>query len=319
MQIIITGGAGFLGQFLAKALVKSDVVFDEILLVDIIQPPKPANDRKLSCLEMDLSEVGAAAKIISRKTGIIFHLAAVVSAHAEKEFDLGWKINFDMSRQLLEACRQLPLPPRFVFASGLAVYGGYLPSIINEATAVTPQSSYGIQKAAVELLVNDFTRKGFVDGRVLRLPTICIRPGRANRAASSFVSGIIREPINGEKAICPVPGYLALLISSPDTAIQNIIKAATMDGNEFGNWRTINLPAISVTVNQMLASLEKLTNKQTVERIDFKPDETIEKIVRTWPGAMDNTIALQLGFKVDQNIDQVIAQYILYNQQDKKH
>jgi D-erythronate 2-dehydrogenase len=310
MQIIITGGAGFLGQYLAKALLESSLIFDELILVDIVLPFAKWNDKRVTNLQLDLSENSAVKKIISSKTAIVFHLAAVVSSHAEKDFDLGWKVNLDITQLLLEACRHAHPGIRFVFASGLAVYGGKLPAVVSDNTAVTPQSSYGTQKAIGELLVNDYSRKGFVDGRVLRLPTICVRPGRPNMAASSFVSSIIREPINGETAVCPISPDLSILLSSPDTAIQNMIKAATMDGSEFGVWRTVNLPAISVTVQEMIESLERLTDKTTVERILFKPDPAINNIVQTWPGELDNNRALQLGFKVDENIDEVIKQFI---------
>ncbi|MES1226987.1 MAG: D-erythronate dehydrogenase, partial [Bacteroidota bacterium] len=285
MQIIITGGAGFLGQGLAKALLNSAIVFDEILLVDIVAPPNPGNDKRITCQQADLSEDGEVKKIISSKTGIVFHLAAVVSSHAEKDFDLGWKVNLDITRQLLEACRHSNPDIRFVFASSCAVFGGKLPDKVSESTVVTPQSSYGTQKAIGELLVNDYTRKEFVDGRVLRLPTICVRPGRPNLAASSFVSSIIREPINGDEAICPVSIDLPILLASPDTTIQNIMIAATIDGAVFGNLRTVNLPGITVTVKEMLESLERITSKATVERVQFKPDPAINDIVITWPYA----------------------------------
>ena len=315
MKIIITGAAGFLGQRLAKAILDSSLIFDELLLVDIVMPSDPGKDDRMNCMQIDLSEQAAAKKIITPETAIVFHLAAVVSSHAEKDFDLGWKVNLDITRQLLEACRSGTTNIKFVFASSLAVYGGKLPAIVNETTAVTPRSSYGTQKAMGELLVNDYTRKKFVDGRVLRLPTICVRPGRPNQAASSFVSSIIREPINGEQAVCPVSPELEVLLSSPDTVIQNIIKAATFDSTVFGDWRTVNLPGITVTIQQMLDSLERITDKATVEKVQFKPDASINAIVSSWPGAVDNTNALQLGFKVDHDFDQFITQFITNNKQ----
>ncbi|MGZ8542084.1 MAG: D-erythronate dehydrogenase [Chitinophagaceae bacterium] len=315
MQIIITGGAGFLGQRLAKELLNSSLVFDELLLVDIVMPTNPDNDERVSCRQADLSDEASAKNIVSSETGILFHLAAVVSSHAEKDFDLGWKVNLDITRQLLEACRYHNQSIRFVFASSLAVYGGKLPAIVNDTTAVMPRSSYGSQKAMSELLVNDYTRKNFVDGRVLRLPTICVRPGRPNLAASSFVSSIIREPINGEQAICPVSPDLALWLSSPETIIENIIKAATLDSAVFGDWRTVNLPGIAVTVKQMINSLQRITDKETVARIQFKPDASINNIVSSWPGILDNTRALQIGFSVDSDFDQFITQFINNNKQ----
>ena len=313
MQILITGGAGFLGQRLAKALLTSSLAFDELVLVDVVMPLNPGNDARITCQQVDLSEEGAAKTIVTSTTGIIFHLAAVVSSQAEKEFDLGWKVNLDVTRQLLEACRHQQPGIRLVFASSLAVYGGKLPAVVDDMTVVTPGSSYGTQKAMGELLVNDYTRKGFVDGRVLRLPTICVRPGRPNQAASSFVSSIIREPLNGEQAICPVSPELALWLSSPDTIIQNLIKGAALDGADFGNWRTINLPGIGVTVLQMLDSLERIAHKGTRARVQFKPDPAIDAIVSSWPGQLDNTRSLQLGFEVDSNFDQFITQFIAQN------
>ena len=315
MKIIITGAAGFLGQRLAKAILNSSLIVDELLLVDIVMPSGTGKDDRVNCMQVDLSEENVAKKIITAETTIIFHLAAVVSSHAEKDFDLGWKVNLDITRQLLEACRHQDTNMKFVFASSFAVYGGKLPAMVNETIAVTPHSSYGTQKAIGELLVNDYTRKKFIDGRVLRLPTICVRPGRPNQAASSFVSSIIREPINGEQAICPVSPTLEVLLSSPDTVIQNIIKAATLDSTAFGHWRTVNLPGITVTVQQMLESLERITGKATVERVQFKPDASINTIVSSWPGKVDNTNALELGFNVDSDFDQFIIQFIHHNKQ----
>lgn len=316
MQIIITGGAGFLGQHLAKALLGSQLEFEELVLADIVLPSNPSGDKRVTCVQADLVEEDAACKLMTERTSIVFHLAAVVSSHAEKDFDIGYKVNLDMTRLLLEACRDQHSGIKFVFSSSLAVYGGKLPDIVTDTTAVTPRSSYGIQKAIGELLVNDYSRKGFVDGRVLRLPTICVRPGRPNLAASSFVSSIIREPINGEEAICPVSPELALWLSSPDTIIENVIRASILEASELPEWRTVNLPGIRVTVEEMLQSLQRVTNRETVGRIQFIPDEAINRIVSSWPGALDNTIALKLGFKVDNHFDDFITQFITnYKQQ----
>ncbi len=315
MQIIITGGAGFLGQQLMKALLSSSLSFEELLLADIVMPAYAGNDQRVRCQQVDLSEEGAAKNIVTKDTGIVFHLAAIVSSHAENDFDLGWKINLDATRQLLEACRHHNNAIRFVFASSLAVYGGELPTIVDEFTRVTPRSSYGTQKAIGELLVNDYTRKNFIDGRVLRLPTICVRPGVPNQAASSFVSSIIREPINGQQAVCPVSPNLAVWVSSPNTIIKNIIRAAEMEGISFGEYRTVNMPGIGVTAQQMLESLEKITNKETIARVQFRFDPVINRIVSSWPGKLDNKRGLQLGFSVDDNFDQFIIQFITNSKQ----
>lgn len=313
MQIIITGGAGFLGQRLAKALLKSELEFEELLLADVILPLNPSNDNRVTCRHVDLSQEDAAKILVTSKTGMVFHLAAVVSSHAEKDFDLGYTVNLDITRLLLEACRHQNAGIKFVFSSSLAVYGGKLPAMVTDTTAVTPRSSYGTQKAMGELLVNDFSRKNFVDGRVLRLPTVCVRPGRPNQAASSFVSSIIREPLNGEQAVCPVSPNLALWLSSPDTIIENMIKGAMLEASVFEGWRTVNLPGIGVTVKEMLDSLERITNRETVNRVQFIPDEGVNNIVSSWPGAIENTRALQLGFKVDNQFDDFITQFITHN------
>ncbi|GAB2536290.1 D-erythronate dehydrogenase [Spirosoma aerophilum] len=309
MQLIITGGAGFLGQRLANALLNSTLTFDELVLVDVLMPPAIADGRVI-CQQADLSIADEVKNLITRKTAIVFHLAAVVSSHAEKDFDLGWAVNLEITRQLLEACRHQHSGIRFVFASSLAVYGGALPDLVDDMTVITPRSSYGTQKAMGELLVNDYTRKNYVDGRVLRLPTICVRPGRPNQAASSFVSSIIREPIHGEEAICPVSPDLPLWLSSPETIIENIIRAAHLNGTAFGDWRTVNLPGISVTVQQMLDSLERMTDTETRNRVQFRPDPAINAIVSSWPGKIDNTRALQLGFTMDSHFDEFIRQFI---------
>jgi nucleoside-diphosphate-sugar epimerase len=248
--------------------------------------------------------------LINSRTALIFHLAAVVSSHAEKEFDLGWRVNLDVTRYLLEGCRHTrPGSIRFIFASSLAVYGGALPRIVDDTTVVTPASSYGAQKAMSELLANDYSRKNFVDGVVVRLPTICVRPGRPNQAASSFVSSIIREPIHGEQALCPVSADLVLWLSSPDTIIHNLIHAVGISLKAEDS-RTINLPGISVSVRKMLESLERVTNLATVKKVSFRPDPHINRIVSSWPGVLDNRRALGLGFKVDSHFDEFIHQYI---------
>jgi D-erythronate 2-dehydrogenase len=310
MNIIITVGGGFLGQELAKKIFKSKIEFDELLLVDIVKPNKYIDDNRLLCKQLDLSEPGIAESIINENTGIVYHLAAIVSGHAEKDFDLGWKVNLDVTRNLLETCRSLNSKIRFVFASSCAVFGGDLPEKLVDSTALNPQTSYGAQKAICELMVNDYSRKGYLDGISLRLPTIAIRPGKPNQAASSFVSGIIREPLNGEMAICPVPPETKVWISSPETVINNFIIAGQMPSEKFGSWRSVNLPGIEISVNDMVKSLQKATNEAIINKIDFTIDEVIFKIVKTWPTKIDNTTALKLGFEVDHNFDDFIVQYM---------
>lgn len=310
MQIIITGGGGFLGQRLAKALVQSSIEFTELVVVDIVEPVNPTDDTRVRCIQKDLAIPGESESLISDRTRIVYHLAAIVSSHAEADFALGYQINLDVTRRLLEACRKSNALVRFVFSSSLAVYGGNLPALVDDTSVITPQSSYGIQKAMGELLVNDYTRKGYLDGLVLRLPTICVRPGKPNKAASSFVSSIIREPLQGEEAVCPVPESLALWLASPETITRNLVHAATFDVSILGNWRTLNLPGIGVTVQEMLDALLRYSDPDTLARVRFEPNDSIQSLVGSWPGRIDNSRALQAGFEEDPHFDYFIEQFI---------
>ncbi|MFB2925051.1 D-erythronate dehydrogenase [Aeromonas hydrophila] len=312
MQIIITGGGGFLGQKLARALLHSSLPFSELLLVDIQAPPALA-DSRVRCLQADLTAPGVADSLISERTTVVYHLAAIVSSHAEQDFDLGWQVNLDTTRSLLEACRHARPGIRFVFTSSLAVYGGPLPELVNDGTALTPTSSYGTQKAMGELLVNDYSRKGYVDGLALRLPTICVRPGKPNRAASSFVSSIIREPLQGEITVCPVSPELRLWLSSPATVVANFLLAATLPK---GDGRSINLPGISVTVGEMLTALAQAGGQAARDRVQFAADPAIERIVASWPGRIDNQRASALGFMADRTFADIIDSFITHDMQE---
>ena len=220
------------------------------------------------------------------------------------------RINLDASRQLLDVCRELGHKPKVVFTSSVAVYGGQLPDLVQDTTALNPQSSYGAQKAIGELLLNDFSRKGFVDGRVLRLPTISVRPGKPNKAASSFASGIIREPLNGEAAVCPVSPELRLWLLSPRRAIDSLIAGHELSAESLGNYRTINLPGLSVSVGEMVSALEQVAGTDVVSRISFTPDPAIERIVKSWPAAWDVRRAQALGFSADKDFEAIIKAYM---------
>jgi nucleoside-diphosphate-sugar epimerase len=236
--------------------------------------------------------------------------AAIVSGQAEADFDLGMKVNLDASRHLLEACRSAGHRPRVVFTSSVAVYGGELPAVVRDDTALTPRSSYGAQKAMAELLLSDYSRKGFVDGRILRLPTIVVRPGKPNKAASSFVSGIIREPLNGEEAICPVALDTRIWLLSPRMAVEALIHGGEVAPERLGDSRAVNLPGLSVTVADMIAALSRVAGPETVARIRFEPDDAIARIVGGWPGAWETSRAEELGFAGDADVDSVIRAYL---------
>lgn len=312
MKIIITGAAGFLGQRLAKALLQQPLPleFDQLILLDVILPAAPLNDPRVHCLAADLSTAHTARQIIDADCSVLFHLAAIVSSHAESDFDLGMQVNFAATHYLLEAARWHAPAMKFIFSSSLAVFGGRLPAVIDDSVALTPQSSYGTQKALCELLISDYSRKGFVDGRTLRLPTISIRPGKPNKAASSFASSIIREPLQGQPANCPVACDLPLWLSSPACVIDNFIHAATLPASAFGALRTVNLPGISVTVAQMLSALRDVAGDAVCRRVHYMPDDSINRIVASWPGNFTIQRAVDMGFSVDENFSQIIHAFM---------
>ena len=308
MNVVITGGAGFLGQRLAQALLKNSEV-QALVLADIVAPPGP-KDRRVKLVQTDLTNPQAAKNLITSETTVVYHLAAVVSGQAEANFDLGMTVNCDGTRYLLEAVRHQAPGAMFIFASSLAVFGGELPAVISDLTAVMPQSSYGTEKAISELWVNDYSRRGFVDGRVLRLPTVCVRPGKPNAATSSFASSIIREPIRGEMAICPVRPDLRLWLSSPNAVVNNLVRVQSIDAKKFGLTRTVNLPGITVSVEEMIESLERVVDSSAVEKIQYEPDDMISKIVGSWPSEFVVDRAIALGFEGDRTFDEVVRAFL---------
>ncbi|URL02069.1 SDR family oxidoreductase [Avibacterium sp. 20-126] len=314
MKIVITGGQGFLGQRLAKALLtQTRLPIEELVLIDLVKPIAPNNDSRVRCIEMDLRQPQGLEEIITTKTTALFHLAAIVSSHAEQDPDLGYEINFLATRHLLEVCRRINPNIRFIFSSSLAVFGGELPTVITDSTAVTPQSTYGSQKAMCELLINDYSRKGFVDGLVVRLPTICIRPGKPNKAASSFVSSIMREPLHSEESICPVSDDLGLWLSSPNTVVNNFIHCLQLAKLPERSWHIVNLPGFSISVKEMLANLAEIKGQDILQYVKYQFDPQINDIVASWPAHIDNYKALALGFKADKDFKSVIHQFIQYD------
>lgn len=317
MKVVITGGCGFLGLRLAQALLHKgmrigqqnrETKLHELVLCDLTSTRLPA-DPRVRFERVDVTDADDVRAVLSG-TDVLFHLAAVVSGAAEADFDLGMAINVHGTLQVLEACRVLAAPPRLVFASSVAVYGGDTPAVIEDGTALTPQSSYGAQKALAELLINDYSRKGFIDGRALRLPTIVVRPGKPNRAASSFASSIIREPLQGERTACPVPPETPMWILSPRRAIEALMLAAELPANAWGRYRALALPGLSLTVGEMIEGLRRVAGERVVDRIRWRSDPDVEKIVCSWPARFAPRRADSLGFKPDGSIDEIIQAFI---------
>ena len=318
MKVLVTGGAGFLGRRLAQKLAARgslkgtdgrDQAIDEIVLLDVV-PAEGCTDARIRMIVGDITDAALLRRMIDRGVGSVFHLAAIVSGQAEADFDLGMRINVDASRSLLEACRATGHKPRVVFTSSVAVYGGDLPATVLDSSAVNPQSSYGTQKAIGELLLNDYSRKGCIDGRVLRLPTISVRPGKPNRAASSFASGIVREPLNGEQATCPIAPETRVWLLSPRKAIEGLILGHELPAQAFGSSRVVNLPGVCVTAREMVAALERVAGPEAAKRVRWERDEATNRIVASWPGAWDTRRAEALGFSGDADFDSIIRAYI---------
>lgn len=319
MRVLITGGAGFLGQKLARELLERGEIalkggwpqkIDQLVLFDKTSGSQQPSDPRVQVVEGDICHAPTLQQLLRPHTDLIFHLAAVVSGEAEKDFELGMEVNLGASMQLLELCRQLTYTPVLVFASSCAVYGGALTDTIDDRSAPLPQSSYGTQKAMVDLMINDYSRRGFIDGRALRLPTIAIRPGSPNAATSSFVSSIIREPINGQTTNCPVDGDTKVWLLSPKKVIENFIHAAQMETSAWGRSRIVNLPGITTTIAEMVHCLEVIRGKEATRYIQWQPDPFIQSIVLTWPPSFDVDRALSMGFQKDPSVSDIIQSYL---------
>jgi nucleoside-diphosphate-sugar epimerase len=317
MKVFITGGGGFIGYRLARKLLERGTLagpdgvptpIGAIKLFDAAFPPDA--DPRLERVTGDIAAPGAIAAALDPDTAAVFHLAAVVSGGAEADFDLGYRVNLDGTRLLLEQCRRLRRPPRLVFASSVAAFGGTLPEVLDDGTIANPQTSYGAQKVIGEYLVTDYSRKGFIDGRSLRLPTVVVRPGRPNLAASSFASGIIREPLNGAPSDCPVAFETGIWLLSPRRVVEAFIHAHDLPASAWGASRVVNLPGITATVRDAVDALQRIAGPTVAARVQHQPDPRIEAIVRTWPVRFRTPRALAMGFAADPDIDAVIRDYI---------
>ncbi len=298
MKTLIIGAGGMIGRKLAAALPK-----EELILHDVV-PFEGAS------VVSDLSAPGEAEKLVASRPQLIFHLAAVVSGEAEADFDKGYRVNLDGTQRLFEAIRKENYKPRVVFTSSIAVFGAPFPEAIGDEFLSAPLTSYGTQKAIGELLLSDYSRRGIFDGIGIRLPTICVRPGKPNKAASGFFSGIIREPLAGQEAVLPVPETVRHWFASPRAAIGFLLHAARIDTKQLGNRRNLSMPGISATVGEQIEALRKVAGDKVARLIRRVPDQTILRIVEGWPRNFDAKRALSLGFRADQGFEQIIRIHV---------
>jgi nucleoside-diphosphate-sugar epimerase len=316
MNILILGGGGMVGRKLADRLVRDGSLggreIRSLTLHDVVEPAAPANPPfTVKTLTSDFARAGEPEKLVADRPDVIFHLAAIVSGEAEADFEKGDRINLDGTRFLFDAIRRLEgYTPRLVFTSSIAVFGAPFPDAIGDEFFQTPLTSYGTQKAIGELLLSDYTRRGFFDGVGIRLPTICVRPGKPNKAASGFFSNIIREPLNGEEAVLPVSEDVRHAHATPRSAVNFLVRAATIDGAEIGSRRNLTMPSVSVTVAEQIDSLKRIAGEGVVARIRRQPDPTIMGIVAGWPRRFDAARARSLGFQAETSFDDIIRTHI---------
>jgi nucleoside-diphosphate-sugar epimerase len=319
MKILVTGGAGFLGQQLIRALLArgtlrlagGESTIERIVCFD--QSAGTLRDSRVDNVAGDIADAATVQRLVDRDTAVIVHLAAVVSGTAEADFDLGMRVNLDGTRLLLETCRAVGHVPRLLFSSSIAVFGGALPPTVTDATTPMPQGSYGVQKLIGELLVSDFTRKGFIDGRCVRVPTVVVRPGLPNGAASGFASGIIREPLAGVEAILPVDPSTEMWVASPRAVIGMFIHALELAPQDWGSNRSVNLPGLVVTMEEELAALREVAGAPARALVRHEPDEKILRLVRTWAGRFETARARAMGFEADPDFASIVRNYIADN------
>jgi nucleoside-diphosphate-sugar epimerase len=322
VKVVITGGTGFVGLTLARRLLalgkltgpsgKAEAI-DEMVLFDVVTPTaRPAGlDDRVKIVAGQIAERDQVAALIDRDDVSVFHLASVVSGEGEQDFDLAMRVNLDGTRHLLEACRARGSRPRLVFTSSIAVFGGDgMPPKVGDAVKQTPQTTYGMTKAIGELLINDYSRKGFLDGRSARLPTVIVRPGKPNKAASSFASGVFREPLNGVDCILPVGEQVVMPVLGYRATVENLIRLHELDGTRLGTDRAVSLPSLDVTVAEMIASLKRVAGNRHLGEIRVERDPFIEKIVAGWPVGAEAARARKLGLVTDDGLDAIVRGYI---------
>jgi nucleoside-diphosphate-sugar epimerase len=293
-RTLVIGAGGMIGRKLAARLPQQGLILHDVV------PFEGAS------VVSDLSAPGEAEKLVASRPELIFHLAAVVSGEAEADFEKGYRVNLDGTRQLFEAIRRENYRPKVVFTSSIAVFGAPFPEAIGDEFLHAPLTSYGTQKAISELLLCDYSRRGFFDGIGIRLPTICVRPGKPNKAASGFFSGIIREPLNGQEALLPVPESVRHWFASPRAAIGFLLHAAALDTARLGQRRNLSMPGVAATVGEQIAALRKVAGEKAARLIRREPDATIMRIVEGWPQNFDAQRALALGFRADKSFEEII-------------
>jgi nucleoside-diphosphate-sugar epimerase len=315
MRILITGAAGMVGRKLVARLVKDGMLRGKKItaldLHDIVPPEAPSTDGIAVTIHTgDLAMPGAGDKLVARRPDVIFHLAGIVSGEAEANFELGYRVNLDGTRALFDAIRLAGNKPRVVFTSSIAVFGAPFPDVIPDEFHPTPLTSYGTQKLISELLLADYTRRGFFDGIGIRLPTICVRPGKPNKAASGFFSGIIREPLAGQEAVLPVPRSVVHTHASPRSAVNFLVHAAELDGDKVGPRRNLTMPGVGVTVGEQIEALRRVAGDAAVKFIREEPNETVWAIVKNWPTRFEARRARELGFRAEESFDEIVQAHI---------
>jgi D-erythronate 2-dehydrogenase len=317
MHILVTGAAGMIGRKLTARLVADGALngqaIEKLTLIDVFVPQSPEKfSGKIDAAAADIADAAAVRAAVAGRPEVIFHLAGVVSGEAEVDFEKGMRVNLDGSRGLLDAIRAAGdgYRPRLVFTSSIAVFGAPFPPAISDDFHLTPLTSYGSQKAATELLLADYTRRGFLDGVGIRLPSIVVRPGRPNKAASGFFSSIIREPLNGEEAVLPVADSVLHWHASPRASVGFLVHAAGLDAGKLGPRVNLTMPGVCCTVAEQIAALRRIAGDKVVSRIRREPDPLVARIVAGWPSRFDPARALALGFRAEGSFDDIIRVHI---------
>ncbi|MEE2688817.1 MAG: D-erythronate dehydrogenase [Pseudomonadota bacterium] len=320
MKVVVTGGTGMIGRKLIASLLAVPELIDRdgrpaaitsITAFDVTPPdPLLPEDPRLNFVAGEISDANAIATLINDGTDAVFHLAAVVSAQAEEDFDLGMRVNLDGTRIVLERCRALDHAPRVVYASSVAAFGGEMPSVIDDDVTPNPQTTYGVTKVIGEYLIDDYSRKGFIDGRALRLPTIVVRPGRPNKAASTWASSILREPLAGHSAVCPVTEDTKMWMLSPRRVVEAFRHAQALEPKAWGPHRVVNLPGITGSVAESLEALSRAGGNSARARVEFEYDPFIQDIVNGWANTFSTPRSEAMGFHADADLDEIVSVFL---------